>query len=379
LSVIGAKILVSGGGKCNLTNNASLDDFIDGFSSGASFLEPALSQFFKKDLISFLHELNVPTDSYDGFHIFPKSNAASDVVKALHLECEKLGVDILSRQKVEELKIEDGVICGVKCSELNINASRVVIATGGKSYPKCGGTGGGYPLAKQAGHKLTKLLPAMVAVQVEQAWPGECSGITVDDACFFLDHKRYDWNVKRGSIMFTHRGITGLRLLDISGDAADLLQQNKKVPLRMNFCSEMNASDWEQMFAKWKKNKPKNRIHKLLSQYLPQRFVNVLCSEAGNLVGVKADKITDEDRDKLIELLTAYQFDITGTEDFDRAMVTRGGVKLKNVDPETMESKLTKGLFFAGEVLNIDGPCGGYNIQWAFSSGRLAGINAAVN
>jgi len=379
LKVIGSKILVSGGGKCNLTNNASIDDFIDGFSSGATFLKPALSQFFKKELISFLHELNVPTGSYDGFHIFPKSNKASDVVKALRVECEKLGVEVLSHQRVEELVIEEGVICGVKGPDFEINTSRVIVATGGKSYPKCGGTGGGYPLAKQGGHKLTKLLPAMVAVQVEQTWPGDCSGITIEDASFFLDHKRYDWNVKRGSIMFTHRGITGLRLLDISGDAADLLQQNKKVPLCMNFCPQMSTSDWGDKFASWEKNKPKNRIHKLLSHYLPQRFVNVLCTEAGNLVGVKADKITDEDRDKLIQLLTAYQFDITGTEDFDRAMVTRGGIKLKNVDPETMESKLVKGLFFAGEVLNIDGPCGGYNIQWAFSSGRLAGINAAAN
>lgn len=379
LKVIGAKILVSGGGKCNLTNKASLNEFIQGFSSGANFLKPALNQFFTKELISFLDKLNVPTDSYDGFHIFPKSNKASDVVKALRGECEKLGVEILSQHQVDELIIEEGAVCGVKGPKFDIATSRVIIATGGKSYAKCGGTGGGYPLAKQAGHKLTKLLPAMVAVQVAQDWPGECSGITIEDASFFLDYKRYDWNVKQGSIMFTHRGITGLRLLDISGDAADLLQQNKSVPLSMNFCSEMSVTGWEQKFADWKKNNPKNRIHKLLSKYLPQRFINVLCTEAGNMIGVKADKIADEDRDKLIKLLTAYQFDITGTENFDRAMVTRGGIKLKDVDSETMESKLTKGLFFAGEVLNIDGPCGGYNIQWAFSSGRLAGISASLN
>ena len=376
LKIIGAKILVSGGTKCNITNNASMDDFIGGFSSGDTFLRPALNQFFSKELLSFLHDLSLETGSYDGFHVFPKSNKAKEVVEVLKRECDRLGVEIVTQQRIDELVINDGEIAGVIGPDLNIAATKVVLATGGKSYSKCGGTGGGYPLAKQAGHKLTKLLPAMVAVQVEQTWPGECSGVTIENASFFLNHRRYDWNVKRGSIMFTHKGVTGLRLLDISGDSADILQQNKTVPLSMNFCADISAEDWLEKFIDWKKKSPKNRIHKLLQKYIPQRLVNILCTEAGNLIGVKADKISDEQRDMLITLLTAYQFDITGTEKFDRAMVTRGGIKLKDIDAETMGSKLTKGLYFAGEVLNIDGPCGGYNIQWGFSSGRLAGLSA---
>lgn len=377
MKIIGPKILVSGGGKCNLSNTASLDNFIDGFSSGAKFIRPALNDFFKDELVNFLQELGVETDTYDGFHIFPKSNRASDVVNALRYECKKLGVKIIQNLRIDELIFDENLVCGVKGSNIKIAASNVIIATGGKSYPKCGGTGGGYQLAKQAGHKLTKLLPAMVALQVEQNWTKDCSGVTIPDASFYINHKRYDWNVKRGSIMFTHNGLTGLRLLDISGDAADLLQQHKTVPLSVNFCSDINTHKWKEIFENWRKKSPKNRIHRLLNCYIPQRLSNTLCTEAGNLIGVKADKISDEFKDKLIELLTAYQFDINGTGDFNRAMVTRGGIKLKDIDSHTMESKLVKGLYFAGEVLNIDGPCGGYNIQWAFSSGRLAGINAA--
>ncbi len=377
LRKVGAKILVSGGGKCNLSNNATMEDFIKGFSSGGKFLRPALNEFFSDELKDFFHKLGLQTGSYDGFHIFPESNSAVEVVEVLVTECERLGVKIINEITVEDIIIENDELCGVVTTQGELRAKNVIVTTGGRSYSKVGGTGGGYPLAKKAGHKVTKLLPAMVALQCEETWPGELSGLTITDASFFIDHKRYQNKIKRGSIMCTHKGLTGLRLLDLSGDVADLLQKAKSVPVSFNFRADMDYSGWIGKFNFWAKNNPKNRIHKLLTEFLPQRLVNQLCTEAGNLIGVKADKMTDEQKDILADLISNYIFHMTGTEGFERAMVTRGGIKLKDIDSNTMESKLLKGLYFAGEVLNIDGPCGGYNIQWAISSGRKAGISSA--
>ena len=379
LSRLGAKILVSGGGRCNLTNNADLDSFVNSFSSSRKFIKSILSRFYRTELISFLAETGVEVQvAEDGFHIFPKAGRASAVVNALRDYSLKLGVKISTDTEVTELVIEDNRIRGVKTSKGEFSANRVILCTGGKSYRKCGGTGSGYLLAKQAGHKITKLLPAMVAVKFNCDWVEHCAGLTVQDARFYINHPRYSSRLKRGSIMFTHSGLTGLRLLDLSGDIADLLQQNKSVMLNVDFTPDISREMWLKLFKEWKKNKPKNRVHKLISAFMPQRLANTLSEQAGKLIGVKADKITDEQRDKLIDLITGYDFEISGTEDFDRAMVTRGGIKLKDISPETLESRIVAGLHFAGEVLNVDGPCGGYNIQWAFSSGWIAGISGSV-
>ncbi len=377
LKLEGAKIVISGGGKCNLTNKAELKSFISEFGTSAKFIAPTFNNFFSNELISFINNLQVPTACEDGFHIFPASKKSSDIVKALRKECKRLSVTILTKTKCNKLIFEGEQLAGIETEQSIIYSPKVIIATGGKSYKKCGGTGGGYPLAKQAGHKITKLFPAMVSLITEQIWPANCSGLTVPDASFFIDHPRYQNNVKNGSIMFTHTGITGLRVLDISGDIADLLQQNKTVAVRINFHSDMLSHDWFTLIKKWKRDSPKNRIHKLISSKIPQRLANILTVESAIDIGTKVDKLSEEQITNLIQNMTNYSMVINGTEGFDRAMVTRGGVKLKDISPDTMESKLLPGLYFAGEVLNVDGPCGGFNIQWAFSSGYTAGTAAS--
>ena len=377
LSKFGAKILVSGGGKCNLTNLLTKEEFINSFQNSHKFVRPIIEQFYNTELISFLGSIGVQTSSYDNLHIFPKDNKASSVVNALIKEAKQHKVKLLASTTISSLLINESAITGVKLSTgEEIFANQVAICTGGKSYPKCGGGEIGYNLAKQAGHKVTKLLPAMAGIKFKEDWIKECAGITLEDIEFYIDEKRYKSNLKVGSIVFTHSGISGLRVLDISGNVAELLQQKNEVTVRFSFIKSQQVDDAIIQFNKLKKNKSKVELQNFLSYFLPKKVARLLSQEL-NIVGKKINLINESEFRAILTILNDYPLTAIATEGFDRAMVTRGGIKLKDINSETLESKLIKGLFFAGEVLNIDGPCGGFNIQWAFSCGYLAGSSIA--
>jgi predicted Rossmann fold flavoprotein len=377
LSRPGLKLLATGGGKCNLTNVLPVEYLCENFGRQWRFTLPAVYLMPPEELREFFELRGVPTTTEDGFHVFPKSQKASDVLNALLKECERLGVEFKTSCKITSLTIENGVLKGVIADSQLIPADRIILATGGKGYPKLGGKGIGYILAEQAGHKIIAPLPAMTGLKTVENWPGECTGISFKSATVTIDLPKYRNRSTNGELLFTHNGISGPAAIDWAGDISQLLQKHSSIPIKINLFSELTADDWKQKFNQWQEQHGKKHLLKLLSQVMPRAIAENLCLIAGNIGNTKAAEFTAASREKLATLLTSLPLAVKTTEGWDKAMVTRGGVSLKKVNPENLESRLVKGLFFAGEVLDIDGPCGGYNLQWAFSSGALAGQSAA--
>ncbi len=374
----GMKLLASGGGRCNLTNVLPENDFISHFGRQGRFMLPALNDFSRDELLNFMHEHGVETEITDGFHIFPKSGRANDVLRALLDECEKNGARVNCNVQVAGLSFADGRIDGVKFDGKVIAAERVIIASGGKGYPALGGLGRGYELARQAGHDIVPPIPAMVGLRTRENWPGECPGISLKNCELFIDLPKYRGRRERGELLFTHRGISGPPVIDISGDVSSLLEKHEAVPLNINLFAGRDREYWLKEFNTWQQAQGRKQIHNLLAAHMPQSLAVILCREAQIVPETRAAAFPARSRDNLAALLSSAQLHVGATEDWEKAMVTRGGVALKQVSPDSLESRIVTGLFFAGEVLDIDGPCGGFNLQWAFSSGHLAGTGAAM-
>lgn len=266
------KILATGGEKCNLTNVLPLDDFAKKFGKQWRFMMPALTLMGKEKLQSFFHQLGVKTFSPDGFHIFPKSRKAVDVVNALKEECLKYDVTILPKTRVKKLEIEQGKIRGVYTEEGMLKAKNVVIATGGRSYASCGGTGGGYPLASQAGHTIAPLIPGLVGLKTKQEWPKQCKGISLPNVRIEVALPKYKAIKNSGILLFTHHGISGPSVIDISAQVGELLTKFEEVPLNINIYPDFSKQDWEKTLKSHKANK---QIHKILEAFFQKLLPNV--------------------------------------------------------------------------------------------------------
>lgn len=367
----GGKIPISGGGRCNLTNVLDAEEMARSFGDQWRFLLPALRNFPSGKLRSFFDSRSVEIEVTDGFHCFPRSGKASHIVQALLDECDLLGVRRLNSCKVEEIIFDGGAIAGVRAGNRKISARSLLIASGGRSYPRyCGGTSG-YELARQAGHRITPLFPAMTGVQCVEEWPKLCAGVSLPDVECRIDLPGVKERC-RGELLFTHNGISAFAVLDLSGKAAELLTEHKVLPLKVNFFAGTSREEWLQRFQAWQQQHGTVNVSKLLADLMPRRLIPFLLEH-----DCCAARFTAAARRETAERLSAYTFHVDAVEGWEKAMVTRGGVDISEVFPRTLESRLCPGLFFAGEVLSPAGPCGGYNIQWAFSSGMLAGMSAA--
>lgn len=373
----GAKLLASGGSRCNLTNLSGqkrLEDFAIRFGRQWRFALPALEAMPPDGLRRFLADLGVATASPDGFHVFPASNRSADVLNALLAECRRRNVDIRCGMQVTGLLASGGRVAGVEMAGGKIAAGRVIVASGGCGYPKLGGTGGGYALARQVGHEVRPPVPALAPLIVREAWARACPGVSLPNGRLWIDLPRRRDRSTAGEVLFTHAGLSGPAALDISGDVAELLARQPAVPLRLDLCPGATAADWLRRFDGWQRDEGQRLVHNLLRAHLPHSLARAVSAAAGGPADTRAAELSRAGRQALAERLTAAPLTAVDTGGFERAMVTRGGVALKQVDPGTLASRLVAGLYLAGEVLDLDGPCGGYNLQWAFSSGWLAGI-----
>ncbi len=375
LPKLGRRLLSSGGGRCNLTNLLPINKFLPKFGKEYRFMHPAFRTFSPDDLTYFFTEKKIEFSSEDNFHIFPKSGSASDILDALICECRKNEVTFFTGHKVESLIIDKQVI-GISTSSEKFFADKVIIATGGKSYPDLGGGISGYALAESAGHTIKECFPGLAGLITSDNWPKRCTGIALRDIEISIDLPKYKKRIEQGDLLFTHNGISGIPTINLSADVAELLSKNEKVTVKINITPDMNYSDWKKQIQKWRNESGKKQIKNILTNFVTKKMSSILL----DLIGVPEDKevsqLSKKNEEVLINIFTNMHLSISGTEDFDKAMVTRGGVNLKEVDSKTLESKLVKGLFFAGETLDLDGPCGGFNLQWAFSSGYLAGLSS---
>ncbi len=375
----GAKLRISGGGRCNLTNTLPNDAFMTAFGKQGRFMQNALAEMDSIGLRNFFAENGVPTFVERGCFVFPQSQSSTSVLNALWSLCAHLHVERQIGVCVNELIIRDRELAGIRTRSGDIPVAKVIMATGGKSYPELGATGAGYELARQAGHIITPLLPVLVPLYTRETWPKHCTGIGLEDVRVWIDLPRHDKSGCRGDLLMTHRGVTGPVILNLSRDAVPLLQKTRELTIRIEFKPEFEKSKWIRLFDAWQNEQGTKKIVKLLDGVFPHSLAEVLIQHAGIPTDQRAARFSRPQRMALLDALTGLPLTVTGSGGYEVAMVTRGGVSLNEVDPRTLESKRVQGLYFAGEILDLDGPTGGFNLQWAFSSGWLAGMKAGMS
>jgi len=368
LPQIAAKLKATGGGRCNLTNTLSNEDFMAKFGRDGRFMQDALADFNHKDLVKFFDEIGVKTHAPDGFRIFPSSHSSSTIIEALHVEMDSLHVEIKTKQSVQELLHEvcqlskKDKIIGLKTNTDTFYSSNIIVATGGLGYPVLGAQGDGYEMAKNLGHSVTQLSPAMMPLKTKEDWVANCRADTIAKVEMCVDMKKHKKLKAKGDLIFTKSGIRGPVVLDFAREITPLLAKYDEVPVLMNLTKGKNQEE----LSKYLKEKS---IFTLLPKPLALEILKIANIDEDFIYS----KISGLQREKLLQLLVWTPLTINGHDGFKMAMITRGGIKLKEINPKTMQSKIIKGLYFCGEVMNLDGPCGGYNLQWSFASGYLAG------
>ena len=374
LPKIAAKLKATGGGRCNLTNTLSNEDFMSRFGREGRFMTPALEALDHKELQSFFNNLRVETHAPDGFRVFPVGHDAMSIIKALKEEMERLKIEVLCSQKVEALEHNESHVTAVHTQDATYYSSNIIMASGGMGYPVLGAEGDGYPLAKSVGHKITDIHPAMMPLKTKELWGANCRADTIAKVEMRVDIKKYKKLHAKGDLIFTKNGIRGPVVLDFSREITPLLAKFDEVPILMNLTKGMNEEDIRVHFKKLQTENPHITTLELLMSLLPKSVSLELCNLAkitdSNLT---LKKLSGQARDELIKLLAWTPLTVNGHDGFKLAMITRGGISLKEINPNSMQSKKMKGLYFCGEVMNLDGPCGGYNLQWSFASGFLAG------
>jgi len=373
LPQIAAKLKATGGGRCNLTNTLSDEDFMTKFGRDGRFMQDALKLFNHKDLINFFKEIGVETHAPDGFRVFPNSHSSATIISALTAEMGRLKIDIKCSQKVEELLHHEDKITGAKTLTDKFTSSNIIVATGGLGYPTLGAEGDGYHLSSNLGHNVTDLHPAMMPLKTKEIWVQNCRADTIAKVELKVDLKKHKKLKAHGDLIFTKNGIRGPVVLDFAREITPLLDKYGEVPILLNLTKGMNEEEISKHLKDKANNTPDSNISELLNTLLPLPLSRELCLLSAIEPDARLNKISGSSRAKLINMLAWTPLTVIGHDGFKMAMITRGGISLKEINPKTMQSKVIEGLYFCGEVMNIDGPCGGYNLQWSFSSGYLAG------
>ncbi len=373
LSQISAKLKATGGGRCNLTNTLTNEEFMSRFGRDGRFMQDALMAFDNKALVAFMDEIGVETHAPDGFRIFPTSHSSSTIIEALSNEMKKLAITVITQQRVERLLVVGKHIEGVKTQDTLYYAPYVIVATGGMGYPVLGAEGDGYTLAEELGHKVTELSPAMMPLKTKETWVEHCRADTIAKVELKVALKKHKKLRAKGDLIFTKSGIRGPVVLDFAREVTPLLKKYGEVPLLLNLTKGMNEEQITQHLKNEANKNPKANIVELTHTLLPLALSTELCKLAGVILDETLKKQSGKAKAKLISFLAWTPLTVNGHDGFRLAMITRGGINLKEIDPKTMQSRLIDGLYFCGEIMNLDGPCGGYNLQWSFASGALAG------
>lgn len=376
---LGRKILITGKGRCNLTNSCDIPDLIKNMPGNGTFLYSAIHAFSNQDIIDFLEQAGLPTKVERGGRVFPVSDQAKDVIKTFEKEMNKLDVTVKLGQPVKKIIIEDGKAAGAVTNDTEYRADAVIVATGGASYPGTGSSGDGYRWAKAAGHSIVPLKPSLVPLEVEEEWINELQGLSLKNVTATVLQTGKKAAEEFGEMLFTHYGLSGPIILSLSKKVAELLAAHPadEVTIEINLKPALSAETLDKRlqrdFTKFARKQLKNSLNELL----PTKLIPVII----DLAFIDPDKfvhqITKEERMRLLSILQHLPFTISQTRPVAEAIVTAGGVSTKEIDARTMESKLVKDLFFAGEVIDIDGYTGGFNLQAAFSTGYAAGKYAA--
>lgn len=381
---LGRKLGISGGGRCNVTNVKETSELIAHIPGNGRFLYSSFDHFNNRDIIDFFEALGIALKEEDNGRMFPVSDKASSVVSALIGKVRSLGVQIMTDSPVREVLYGEGTVQGVRLeSGKAFSAAAVIIATGGKSVPQTGSTGDGYPWATAAGHTITELFPTEVPIISREEWikSGELQGLSLRDVSLTV------WNPKgkkviahRGDMIFTHFGLSGPIALRCSQFLRQVQRKSgtDAVELSIDLFPDLHPQEIESLLQNKLDLEPKKAIRNSLKGLLPERLIPLLLAKAGLDGEITGHHLPKTGVQAIAALLKRMPVQAHGTRSLAEAFVTGGGVNLKEIDPKTMESKLTQGLYFCGEILDIHGYTGGYNITAAFSTGYTAGKHAAA-
>lgn len=368
---VGRKLRITGKGRCNVTNNCSQEELMRNIPVNPRFLYSAFSNFGTEDTMSFFEELGVPLKTERGNRVFPVSDNAEDIVNALDRELKKLGVKII-RRKVTKIICDDGVCTGVRAGGEEYYAQSVLIACGGKSYPNTGSTGDGYRLAQELGHTVTELKPSLVPLVSPDKYCAEMMGLSLRNVTLKLYDKEKCIYTELGEMLFTHFGVSGPLVLSASSHMGEMAPDRYKIliDLKPGLTPEQLDARIQRDFSENINRDFVNAVRKLL----PAKLIPAAVRLSGIAPEQKVNSITREQRLKFGELIKAFPVRISGFRPIDEAIITSGGIPVKEINPKTMESKLVQGLFFAGEVIDVDAYTGGFNLQIAFSTAYTAGL-----
>jgi predicted Rossmann fold flavoprotein len=373
------KLRITGNGRCNLTNMAALDQFLSHFGRNGKFLRPAFAKFFEPQLWSFFEGNGVRLLKDDRGRVYPKSNDANEIAEALTKWANRCGVYVIYDSPVKQIIVEDKHISGVRLNNAVKEADSIVIATGGASYPSTGSSGDGYTLARSLGHTIIPIRPASVPLKTSSPIVPKLSGISINSAQVNVKADGKLIVSDSGDLLFTHFGVSGPVILNISRHCVDLILKGKQPTLIIDLLPGYNEKELDRMLLSKMQSHGKGQIQTILSEYIPHKMAALVLPHNG----IEPDKICSQistgERGKIRHILKAFELQITGHRSYESAMVTAGGVSLKEVEPKSMESRLVRGLYFAGEVLDLDADTGGFNLQAAFSTGWIAGRACAVH
>lgn len=369
----GKKLRITGKGRCNVCNNCDIKTFLANVPQNPKFLYSALNRFSPTDAISFFEQIGVPLKTERGNRVFPVSDNAHDIANALERRMKQLGV-FVRNENVTDILIDHGAVLGVTTEKADYYSSSVLIATGGISYPLTGSTGDGYHFAEKAGHFITPLRPSLVPLESEDDYCADMQGFSLKNVTLSVLNNRNELVYKElGEMMFTHFGVTGPLVLSASSHMRDF--ENNKYRLEVDLKPGLDEKKLdERILRDFEKYKNKN-FGNSLSDLAGKTMIPILVRLSGIPEDEKVNSITKEQRQKLVNLFKAFPVSVSGTRPASEAIVTSGGISVTEIDPRTMQSKLCQGLFFAGEILDIDAYTGGFNLQIAWSTGFVAGMN----
>ena len=364
---LGKKLFITGKGRCNLTNASDINSHMNNLMSNPKFMYSAFNAFDSDDIISLIEESGVKTKVERGNRVFPKSDKSSDVIKALKKQLDTLGVNVVLNYEVKDITKDD---------EFKINngeyiCDSLIIATGGLSYKSTGSTGDGYKWAKQFDHKTTKTYPSLVPFNIKEDYCKELQGLSLKNVNLKLIKDDKTLYEDLGEMIFTHFGVSGPLVLSASSFVADKMEDGYKISIDLKPALDEATLD-KRILRDFDKYKNKN-FNNSLNDLLPKKLIPIIIRLSGIDEYKKVNEITKEERQRLVGLIKNLEFNIDGLRGYDEAIITKGGIDVKEINPKTMESKKVPELYFVGEVLDLDSLTGGYNLQLAWSTGYVAG------
>lgn len=374
---LGKKVYITGKGRCNVTNACETQDFFNNIVTNPKFMYSPIYTFDNNMVQSFMEEWGCPLKTERGNRVFPQSDKSYDVINALIRAMRENKVDINLDSHVSDILTENGHVTGVRVNGCDVECDNVILATGGYSYPSTGSTGEGHTMASKLGHHITKCMPALVPFTAAEEWVKELQGLSLRNCGVTIydgDHKIYE---DFGELLFTHFGVSGPTVLSASSYAVDII---RKRPLRL-VIDLKPALDEKQLDARILRDFEANINRKFmnsLDKLFPKSLIPVIIERSGIDAQCRVNEITRDKRQGLVKLIKNFDLTLTGLRGFNEAIITHGGVDVKEIDSSTMESKLIKGLYFAGEMIDVDAVTGGFNLQVAWSTGYLAGISQNI-